>query len=101
MSNYLLAKNAQKFVVRQAPRDDKDLFCNHEQSFECHLPPGLLYAFLFCMVLTDLRSVSSVVSYCFEMIQAFLGCFMGVSRLFRVVSNMLLSNFSLRPRTRS
>ena len=27
-------------------------------------------------------------SYCFEMIQAFLGCFMGVSRLFRVVSRV-------------
>ena len=56
LTNYLkknlLAKNAQTFVVRQAPRDDKDLFCNHEQSFECHLPPGLLYAFLFCMVLS-------------------------------------------------
>ena len=36
----------------------------------------------------DLRGVSNVVSYCFEMIKEFLGCFMGVSRLLRVVSSM-------------
>ena len=37
----------------------------------------------------DLIGVSTVVSYCFEMIQSFLACFLDVSRLFIVVSSVL------------
>ena len=37
----------------------------------------------------DLRGILTVGSYCFQLILAFLGCFIGVSRLFRVDSSVL------------
>ena len=42
---------------------------------------GCFIVILYCFN-KDLRGIITVVSYCFQLILAFLGCFIGVSRLF-------------------